>query len=224
MYKNILIGCRGWNYDEWAPDFYPEELPEDWRFCFYSNEIRSVLVPLGDALGADPQQWREDCDEEFRFVFEYSFSRTTDFQWIDQLQKLLHHIKPVVDRTAAILMSPVSAKECTEARIKRILQTVGSVPVCLDLPDAQYNDGVVETLDRFNIGLAWRNAQIPISSTGRMKISLVDDVDIITLRKILEQLHKASQRGCGTGVFFTEPRKAPYLARQARDLAELLGV
>lgn len=224
MQNHIFIGCRGWSYDEWTPDFYPEDLPKDWRFCFYSNEIRSVLVPFGDALRADPQQWRKDSDEEFRFVFECPFICTTDFRPKDQVQKLLHHIKPVIDRTAAILVTPVSDKDCTVPGIRRILDAAGSVPVCLDLPEMQYNGDLAETLDRFNIGVTWRNTKTPISAFGRVRISLVDDVDTVMLRRILEQLHEGSRCDCSGGVFFTEPRKAPYLARQARDLAELLGV
>jgi uncharacterized protein YecE (DUF72 family) len=70
MPEEILIGTRGWDYDEWTGGFYPEELPSDWRFAYYSNHFRSVLVPQAtwEKLGVDAvQDWLEDCDPEFRF-------------------------------------------------------------------------------------------------------------------------------------------------------------
>ena len=44
MTEPILIGVRGWEYPP-QESYYPPELPEEWRFCFYSNRLRSVLVP-----------------------------------------------------------------------------------------------------------------------------------------------------------------------------------
>jgi hypothetical protein len=45
MSEAILIGTRGWDHDAWQGGFYPAELPVEWRFCYYSNLLRAVLVP-----------------------------------------------------------------------------------------------------------------------------------------------------------------------------------
>jgi hypothetical protein len=63
MTEPLMIGTRGWNPDS-GSDFYPAELPDDWRFCYYSNNLRSVLVPqeTWDAVQrADVAQWLR-CD------------------------------------------------------------------------------------------------------------------------------------------------------------------
>src|SRR4030067_3666465 len=72
MTEPVMIGTRGWNHVSGGV-FYPAELPDDWRFCFYSNSLRSVLGPQETwdaAQRADVAQWQEDSDPEFRFVVE----------------------------------------------------------------------------------------------------------------------------------------------------------
>ena len=79
--KKLLIGCYGWDYDLWSPQFYPEELPPSWRFCFYSNEIRSVLVPwavLSRATAEQISTWVEESDDGFEFVLEISGAPSAD--------------------------------------------------------------------------------------------------------------------------------------------------
>ena len=51
MTEPLLIGTRGWDHAS-GGDFYPADLPDDWRFCYYSNNLRSVLVPIASVLGA----------------------------------------------------------------------------------------------------------------------------------------------------------------------------
>ena len=55
--------------------FYPDVLPADWRFSFYCNQLRSVLVPAeawSAASAAEMEVWAEDAFPEFRFVVELS--------------------------------------------------------------------------------------------------------------------------------------------------------
>ena len=73
MAEPLLIGCWGWDHAEWVADVFPEEMPADWRFCYYSNEHRSVVVPASTwarASADDVAGWVEDCDPEFSFVVE----------------------------------------------------------------------------------------------------------------------------------------------------------
>lgn len=65
---DFLTGCHGWHnqFD------YPDDLPADWRLCYYSNELRSVIVPaaLWSSIDQQAEQWMQDTDDEFKFVFE----------------------------------------------------------------------------------------------------------------------------------------------------------
>ena len=67
------IGARGWLFRQWSGKFYPEDLPEEWRFSYYSNEFRTVLVPAElfyQSTLQDIEGWIDCCDDEFRFYCE----------------------------------------------------------------------------------------------------------------------------------------------------------
>ena len=77
MMKNakpeIRVGARGWDFEQWGGEFYPDDLPEDWRFSFYSNDFQTVLVPASYLLKFSLDDWSEsieDTGKEFWFYIE----------------------------------------------------------------------------------------------------------------------------------------------------------
>lgn len=73
MVESLNIGTVGWTHQSWQK-FYPEGLPEDWQFDYYSQSFNCVLVPQIEWL-----QWTEETLEElseaiegegFEFFFE----------------------------------------------------------------------------------------------------------------------------------------------------------
>lgn len=222
MSGQVLIGCRGWDHDEWTPEFYPEDLPDDWRFCFYSNEIRSVLVPFADIYNADPRQWREDCDAAFRFVFECPIDGAANANGAGELHKLMQYIQPVVDRTAAILLSVSDDSECSSPGLRQLLEVASSVPLCVDLCGMKNKDRWLIALQQFEIGQVWHYPCVPSLPIEGFQVSLVEDAELPMLRKILESLNTHAL--CGAAVFFTNTDMALNMARQARTMAEILGV
>ncbi len=69
--KSIVVGACGWDHSLWQDNFYPEDLPKDWRLTYYANEFAAVLVPQEKwrAADVDYEQWAEDVPEDFRFYF-----------------------------------------------------------------------------------------------------------------------------------------------------------
>ena len=66
----LSLGTLGWDQGFEATGFYPEDLPEDWRLTYLSNELDRVAIPLSllDELEADDiEEWAEDTHEQFRF-------------------------------------------------------------------------------------------------------------------------------------------------------------
>lgn len=58
----VLIGVYGWEHRDWCDDFYPEDLPSDWRLDFCANVLRLIVVPtaqLNQAGCEDLLQWSE---------------------------------------------------------------------------------------------------------------------------------------------------------------------
>ena len=67
----ILLMSRGWDHDGWENEFYPDDLPQDWRLSYYANEFHGVVVPETDWLEInDCEEWVENVHEEFRFYLE----------------------------------------------------------------------------------------------------------------------------------------------------------
>lgn len=222
MSGSVLIGCRGWNHDEWVPGFYPEDLPNEWRFCYYSNEIRSVLVPFGDIVSADLNRWREDCDDAFRFVFECPVDSSTNADSAEALQHLMQHIQPVVDRTAAVLISVPGDSVCSVNQLRRLLEAAPSVPLCVDVSGIKTKDQWRKALNRLEIGQVWHYPCLPTPPLKGFQISFVEDAELSALRKVFESLGTHAQDGAA--VFFTNTSKAPSMASQARTLVEIMGI
>jgi len=66
----LLVGALGWDDAAWVRDYYPEDLPEDWRPTYYANELRAVLLPATRWSGrpaAVATTWTSDTDPQFRF-------------------------------------------------------------------------------------------------------------------------------------------------------------
>jgi hypothetical protein len=69
----IDIVLRGWDSDGWVDNYYPEELPPEWRLTYFSNEFPAVLVPFSrwTAIDADElRRWANDVHDNFRFYLE----------------------------------------------------------------------------------------------------------------------------------------------------------
>lgn len=69
----VEIVTRGWDLPGAADDFYPQDLPAEWRLTFFSNAFPAVLVPATLWIPASPRLrrgWAEDVHDGFRFYLE----------------------------------------------------------------------------------------------------------------------------------------------------------
>ena len=74
----LSVGARGWQHPGWRDNYYPDDLPEDWRLDFYANEFRQVLLPFEawSAIGPDEVgEWIDATDTGFRFFVEMGENR-----------------------------------------------------------------------------------------------------------------------------------------------------
>jgi hypothetical protein len=65
----LRLGACGWQHAGWEVDFYPDDLPEDWRLSYYANEFHALLLPLSElrSLDCGPQELIDEVPEGFRF-------------------------------------------------------------------------------------------------------------------------------------------------------------
>lgn len=70
--NRLRVGACGWEYAHWLDNYYPHDLPAEWRLSFYANEFPAVLVPQDQ--WRDQWQhladWVEDVPDEFRFYLQ----------------------------------------------------------------------------------------------------------------------------------------------------------
>lgn len=69
----IFVGCSGWAYPSWKPEFYPANVPAKKLLAYYATRLNSVEVnytfrslPTNSMIEA----WLAQTGEEFRFSFK----------------------------------------------------------------------------------------------------------------------------------------------------------
>ncbi len=89
--KSIVVGACDWDHPQWQNNFYPHDLPADWRLSYYANEFLAVLVPQEkwQAENVDFEQWAEDAPQGFRFYFFSSAAGEVDVILTSQIKKYL---------------------------------------------------------------------------------------------------------------------------------------
>lgn len=51
--RRLLLGTAGWVRPDWVADYYPPDLPADWRLGYYANDCDCVLLTRADLEGLD---------------------------------------------------------------------------------------------------------------------------------------------------------------------------
>ena len=213
-----MVGTRGWEHDAWRETFYDALLPQEWRFCFFSNLIRSVLVPAGQWQAAAPEvldQWMEDSDPEFRFVLELPAGGGDRAALAAQAARL-------APRVAGYLLPLPAPAPADPAAWLADWQGMG--PLCVDA-GPRPAPALAAVCAAAGAGLAWHpGSQEAPAEPGALLVALVDRAELRDLRRIVERLGVWMGERRNAGLFFTAPEPAPRLAEEARIIAELLGV
>jgi hypothetical protein len=84
----FLIGRYGLDL---VDDFYPDDLPREWRFDYYSTLFKTLSLPIDTQEDLDSIfEELEDSNEEFELVLAIKFAQLTD---IKTLKTLLDSVK-----------------------------------------------------------------------------------------------------------------------------------
>jgi len=146
----LLIGACGWSHSDWCADFYPQDLPVEWRLSYYANEFPVVLVTAAEwnLAEADATHWCEDTDASFHFVVEITANTA------EALQGELDRIAGFGERCAGILLRTSLGTEPTP--VSTLLDMINSTwPICLDFGDDEPDDTVLPLLRERQIGWCW---------------------------------------------------------------------
>jgi hypothetical protein len=229
MTEELMVGTVGWDYDDWIDGYYPDDMPQDWRFGYYSNDFRSVLVPGDHFAGGDlsmTREWLEDCDASFRFVVEIPADLLPDARR-EPLTDFLDGLEGLDGRAVGYYID-LRAEDVDKIGLNNLLQLVASRgPLCVNVPSTGAGGAELDNvLSRFQVGRCWSPDESSAPATGgRLMLALTDTQDPKNQRHIVETLEDwMKQTGGIAGVFFHGGVSATKAASQTRIIAEMLGV
>lgn len=230
--SELLVGTVGWQGDDWEDDYYPEELPEDWRFCFYSNNLRTVLLPEGVWASRTEDEiadWPEDCDPGFRFVIEFIPDRSIGEEDPEQIagvvESFAQKVQGIADQWDATLLSVPGEELPAKSMLAPWLEALLAYkPVCIHFH--QHQGAPPEWLAEFPVTVCWdtefAGAPVPCDEPEVFMVALTAETDPRKQREIIESLISWMGADRRAALFF-RGRKAATRAEQARLIGEMLG-
>lgn len=232
MAEELLVGTCGWDHDAWAGEYYPADLPREWRLSYYCTRLRSVLVPEASWAGvtpADTAVWAEDSYPEFRFVLALPsdlVSPQPSSAAAQRFHEFLQLIAPIQSQVAGLLVTLGPEASGVAAWLREMVPLVKRhYRLCVDLADRlQGQADIMDALARQGIGLCWRaEVQASPAAGGDFLVALSREHEPGAQRRLIEALDRWMGQARGAALFFDSPR-AGVNASQARTIAELLGV
>lgn len=225
--NELLIGVRDWNEPRWADTYYPEDMPEDWRFCFYSNNLRSVLIPatiIENVRADEVGDWAEDSDPGFSFILEIppAWLSSLDSGSVQEaLSNLKERISAIESQVAGLLWRPDVSSLKQRDKFEAALDLINQhFPVCVDVDNADLRNLAVA----HGAGICWQVDKEPQPFPGgRFMLALVEESDNRRQREVIERSAAWLSEDATAGLFFYGDR-AGKNAEEARVIAELLGV
>ena len=129
----VLIGACGWLHEGWSGEFYPEDLPEEWRLGYYGNEYQVVMVPASywSSQAGKIAEWLEESDESLKMVCEWPAQGAG----AAQLDAARQGIEALAERVLAILI-PIEA-DISESDLTIYKGLANSYPLCFDLKTSE---------------------------------------------------------------------------------------
>lgn len=222
----IHIGTRDWDDPAWQESFYPDTLPADWRFCYYSNRLRSLLVPAeawSRLAPAQPAQWPADSDPGFGLLLEPPSALTQAAANRAPLAPFLDLIAPLVSQLVGWLLRPAAPPDVRW--LSSWLDVLSPLaPVCLDLPREWHTAEVEAWRLAHGVGGCWHPSVQPSPPAGGgLLVCIAVEGTPRGQRTLLEKIHAWQADGGRAGLYFAGPA-APAQAQQARLLADIMGV
>lgn len=127
----VFVGCSGWAYPSWKPDFYPAKTPSRRFLEHYASRLNSVEVNYTFRRLPSPEtlrNWLEQTGQHFRFSFKAPQSITHIKRLKncgDSLAALSAALSPVAQagRAGAILFQLPPSFKADGATLQDFLET-----------------------------------------------------------------------------------------------------
>jgi len=195
----ILIGTYGWEHPEWDLQFYPEDLPKEWKIGYFGNEYPVVMIPQsywGRAIEVY-QQWLEESDDGLLFLCEWPSSGAEEHVY----QQARAGILAVSERVMGVIV-PITAMP-TDQEWQHISELAASNGLSFELlPELRtaFEREINHRLPELDYGLCWHADEIDKEDIKRGPITVCrteNDFEPKELRVLIETLIAVSKGGDG---------------------------
>ncbi len=216
---DILVGARGWDHPSWLGEFYPEDLPEDWRLAYYANAFRSVLVPAQVLVRVHESAfagWVEDVPAGFRFYLEVSTELVAAYA--GESAPFVERIGPLAALVGGVVLRPSDGRDDAGGLRAWATALAGGFPVSL-WPQA----GIAASFP--GVGRSWEPGQSPDFGGDRGCFGVVHSAtpDPRELRAQVEAFMAWAGDCVQAMLCFRDAPHVPEQMTRARVIAELLG-
>ncbi|MBD3609577.1 MAG: DUF72 domain-containing protein [Gammaproteobacteria bacterium] len=200
-----MIGATGWEHPAWQDNFYPEDLPEDWTFGYYSNEFPVVLITLSFLSSVevdDIKEWLDECHENFRFIIELDAEITP---------LLLERIRLLDDKLMAVILERMQTLPAELSAVERF---------------CRQSDQDCEQLMASGGGMVWdgKGTYCPAKHLALMELDSGDYEDMHDLKEVISQGQSALSEHQMMVILFKGTPPDLDTMRAARTICELLGL
>lgn len=215
--RTIDVGTRGYDYADGGAGFYDPDLPTDWRFLYYCNQLRALLLAADETasfIGGALPELVDDSDDDFRFTVELHWPPPDVDRAVEALGLLGSRLAGIVVVPAARARESATALAAMRRRW----------PMCVDAGGAA-PDLARELAGELGVATVWRPLeQSSAPEAGGLLVARIGDVADATVRPVLETLARRTACGDAAGLFCDAPARAAQAAIRYRVLAELMGV
>ncbi|NOX75675.1 MAG: hypothetical protein GXP17_03470 [Gammaproteobacteria bacterium] len=195
MHTEFFVAPRGWAHSDWHGDFFPDDLPDDWRLSYFSNEFRAVVLPESDWLGmavVEIERWVSDTPEAFLFYLEIE-SLTVDWSRVAEL------IQPIGGQLGGFILRPDAVDEDLALMASSLDSATALAPVSLLLPEGmEPSVSGLSLVTKCGVELGWRaQTGIPYWRGGGLAVTHVPSNVNDTPRQWRETIEASLAGGSG---------------------------
>jgi len=186
----IHVGCSGWFYWHWKKIFYPENLPTHRWFEHYTKHFNTVELNAPFYRWPKPatvKGWRRNAPENFRYSIKVNRLITHEKQMAGT-KKLVREFCSFAEvlgpHMGCFLFQFPSSYKYTPARLKSIVEQVGSPHIAAPCPYHNVIESRHESWWRKSVYRAFKNAGIIFCSVSapRLPHDLIKTSDVLYVR------------------------------------------
>jgi hypothetical protein len=228
----VLIGACGWQHSAWLNDFYDEDLPEEWRLGFYSNEFPVVYVEAADWCrvqgstnnAVDLSEWPDEVSENFRFILELP---AQVFESKQLFEHVLNQARQLGEFCLGLVIQLEPDIRYDEQSLKNYLTLAGEVAtVVVDSGGVSLSSELKQLLEAEGVSELWRgdaqdNEKL---NGGSLAVARVNSngLEPTELRKVIESCLSASSEDCVSVLCFDGKPPSLEVMRNADIILNLL--